>query len=206
MRNETRNDKDQDMMNVWRNQPVERIEISLGEIRRKSRKLQKRVLWRNLREYAAGIIVIAAFGFYIPVFHTALISTGCGMIIAATLFVAYMLHKRGAARNTPTEAGFSTCVDFHRKELERQRDLMQSVWSWYLLPFVPGMIVFLCGLFVFTIAQPNAPAHLGTIVLTFALMTAGIAIVLVGIGILNQRAAGKLQREIDTLDGLEKES
>jgi len=39
-----------------------------------------------------------------------------------------------------------SCIDFHRSELMRQHDLLATVWSWYLLPFTPGLVVFLIGL------------------------------------------------------------
>jgi hypothetical protein len=205
MGNGIRNDDNNDLTGVWKNQPVERLEISLVEIRRKAQKLEKRILWRNLREYAASVLVIAAFGYYISVFHSALIRTGCGLVIAGTLFVVFALHKKGAARTIPAELALRTCVDFHRRELERQRDLLRTVWSWYLLPFVPGMIVFQIGLLERALAQPNASAHAGAIVASSAIPVVGGAVVFVGIAKLNHWAAGKLQREIDALDRVEKE-
>ena len=204
MANETSNDSD--MTNVWQNQPVERVEIPLGEIRRKAQKFEKRVLWRNLREYAASAIVVASFGYTMVLSPPALMRTGCALMIAGTLFMVYMLHRRGASRTVPAELAFRTCVDFHRKELERQRDLLRGVWTWYLLPFVPGMTVFLAGLFLWTMKQPNAPEHTGAIVITFAITVVVCAAVFIGAGKLNQWGARKLQQEIDALDDLEKES
>lgn len=201
MANETRND----MTSVWQNQPVERVEMSLEQLRRKAQKLQKRVLWRNLREYAASAIVIGAFGYTLWIAPPALIRTGCGLVIAGTLFMVYTLHKKGSAHTVPAELAFRTGVEFHRKELERQCDLLRRVWSWYLLPFVPGLAVFLAGLFRQTMQQPNAAAHAGVIVATFAVTAALGALVFVGIGKLNQWGARKLQREIDALNALERE-
>jgi hypothetical protein len=202
MANEARND----MANIWKTQPATPAAISLEQLRRKSRKLEKRVQWRNVREYLASVIVIAAFGYYISVFQSTLVRIGCGLVIAGTLFMVYMLHQRGASRTVPAELAFHTCVDFHRRELERQRDLLRSVWTWYLLPFVPGMAVFLAGLFRQTMGQPNAPADTGAIVAVFALTVAVCALVFVAVGKLNQWGARNLQREIDALNALEKES
>ncbi len=204
MANETSNDND--MTSVWQNQPVERVEIPLGEIRRKAQKFEKRIQWRNLREYAASAIVVATFGYTMWVSPPALIRTGCALMIAGTLFMVYTLHRRGASRIVPAELAFRTCVDFHRKELDRQRDLLRGVWTWYLLPFVPGMAVFLAGLFLWTMKQPNAPAHTGAIVITFALTFVACAAVFIAVAKLNQWGARKLQQEIDALDELEKES
>ncbi len=190
---------------VWRSQPAERIEISLDDMRRKAQKLEKQVFRRNVREYVACVLVVACFGYYASVFDAALIRAGCGLVIVGALFTVFRLHRAGAARTVPAELALHTCVDFRRKELERQRDLLLGVWRWYLLPFVPGMMVFLVGLFELAMRQPHASAHARTIVTVFALTAAGCAVVFVGVGMLNQRAARKLQREIDTLDQLERE-
>jgi hypothetical protein len=200
MENENRNDSD--ITNVWRNQPVNPSEISLREIRRKAQKFEKRVLRRNLREYVASAIVIAGFGYYISVFHSTLIRTGCGLVIAGTLFMVCALHKRGATRTAPVELASRTCVDFYRKELERQRDLLRSVWLWCLLPFVPGLVVFHVGLLQQALEQPNASAHMGVIGATYAVTVVLGAVVWK----LNHWVARKLQREIDTLDQLKDES
>lgn len=204
MDNEIRNDTA--ITNVWKNQPVDMTEISLGEIHQKARKFEKRIFWRNLREYVAGAIVIATFGYVMLVSPPALIRTGCGLVIAGALFMMYTLHAKGSVRNAPAELAFRTCVDFHRQELRRQRDLLRSVWSWYLLPFVPGMAVFLIGLFRNTMEQPNAPAHAGIIVAAFVFTAVVCAAVFVGVGMLNQWGARQLQREIDALDRLGKQS
>jgi hypothetical protein len=195
-----------DVRSLWKNQKVEPAPISLAELRQKAQKLEKRVLWRNLREYAASAIVIACFGYYIWRFPAPMIRFGCGLVIAGTLFMAYTLHKRGAARAVPAETALRSCLDFHRRELERQRDLLRGVWRWYLLPFVPGLAVFLLGLFRWTMKLPNAPAHARVIMITFGLTAAGCGLVFVAVGKLNQWAARKIQREIDGLDKLGKDS
>jgi hypothetical protein len=193
------------MTDVWRSQPAERTQIALEDIRRKAQKLETKVSWRNAREYVACALVVAVFGYYASVFDAALIRAGCGLVITGALFTVFRLHKMGTARKVPAELALHTCVDFRRKELERQRDLLLSVWRWYLLPFVPGMTVFLVGLFEFAMQRPHASEHARAIVLVFALTAAGCAVVFAGVGKLNHWAARKLQREIDALDQLEKE-
>lgn len=196
MSNETRND----MTSVWKNQPRGTVEISLEQMRKRAYKLQRRILWRNVGEYLAGIVVVAAFAYYVWLFPSAVVRIGCTLVIAGTLFVAHNLHKRGSARSVPADMARRTCMEFHREELVRQRDLVRSAWTWYLLPFVPGMVVFLFGLYQWTMQQPNAPAHAGEIAKAYWVTAAGMACVFAGIGLLNSWAAGKLQREIDALD------
>ena len=202
MENETSND----MKNVWRNQPVASVPISLAELHQKAEKLEQQVRRRNLREYAGSLIATAIFGYYIWKFPAPMVRFGCVLVIAGVLVVLYQLHKRGAARVVPAGMAFRTCLDFHRRELERQRDLSRSVWTWYLLPFVPGMAIFLLGLFLWTMRLPNAPAHARLITISFSLTAAFVALVFIAIGKLNQWGARKLQRKIDALDNLGKES
>lgn len=197
------NEAGNDMKDVWRNQPAASVQISLAELRKKALKLEKRVLRRNLREYAASAIVIACFGYYIWKFPDPMIRFGCVLVIAGALFVVYQLQKKGAARAVPAEMAFRDCLEFHRKELERQRDLLRSVWTWYLLPFVPGGAVFLLGISQWEMKLLHVPARL--VIIAFSLKVAFVALVFIFIGKLNQRAARKLQRKIDALDSLEKE-
>jgi hypothetical protein len=81
-------------------------------------------------------------------------------------------------------------ITFYRSELVRQRDLLQSVWRWYLLPFVPGFIVTITG----RVLQQGAPWSrlIGTLAVVAGLMW----VVWWG----NQRAAARLQERIDALD------
>jgi len=200
------NESGNDMTSIWKNQPAVPPAISIEQLHRKSQKLQKRVLWRNLREYVAAAVVVVAFAYYIWLFPFLLLRVGCMLVIAGTLFVVYTLHTRGSARIMPAQFASRSCIEFHREELLRQRDLLRSVWIWYLLPFVPGMVVFLLGLYLWTMQQPNAPAHQGRIAAVYLLTAAGCAVVFIGVGKLNAWAARKIQREIDALDAIAKES
>ena len=48
---------------VWRAQDLEHTQMTLTEIREKARKFQRKILFRNLREYAAIAVVVVFFGF-----------------------------------------------------------------------------------------------------------------------------------------------
>ena len=197
------NEAHPDLINAWKNQSVEPARISLADLRSKAGKLRQQVLRRNLMEYAAGALVIACFAYYVWLFPVMLARMGCGFIIAATLFVMYTLHRRGAASAMAENPGMSACIDFHRRELERQRDLLTGVWSWYLLPFVPGLICFHLGLFQFAMQKPGAQEHVVRAVFGIGLSFLLCALVFVAIGSLNMWAARKLQDEIDALDALQ---
>jgi len=202
----THNHSGSDMTDVWKSQPVGSIEISLAEIHRKASRFEKQISRRNLREYVAGVIVIVFFGYYISIFHSALTRAGCGLVIAGALFIGLTLHKRGPSKAIPADLAVRSCTEFLRKELQRQRDLLRSVRLWYLLPLVPGLLVFESGLLAQALQQVNASSHLRSVVTPFAITIVLSATVFIGVWKLNQWGARKLQREIDALEGMEKES
>ncbi len=185
-----------DMNNLWQSQPTEPPRIRPEEFRKKINKFERRIFWRNVREYAAGAVVIAIFGYYEWRFHALLVRFGSGLIIAGTLYVMYQLHRRASIRSAPADLGLSTCIEFHRKSLERQRDALRTVWSWYLLPFVPGLAVLVIGSIV---SQWAAQGHL----VINSLVSPGImAAIFFAVWKLNRRAAERLQAQIDELDAL----
>jgi hypothetical protein len=133
-----------DMRDLWQNQELDAVTITLPEIRRRADRFRRRIQARNLREYTVGIVVIAlqmamlwrSRGWYLaaPI-----------LLIAGSAYVLYQIHKRASGRTTPTDAGLRASVEFYRQELERQRDALRAVWRWYLLPLVPGILAAYVG-------------------------------------------------------------
>ena len=169
-----------DAPGLWQNQPSEPLQMTVEEIRMKAAQFQKKIARRNLREYVAVAIVVVVFTGYAIFLPGALIKAGSILTVVAALFVAYRLHHKGSSRPVPAAIALSSSVEFHRKELERQRDLLRGVWLWYLGPFVPGMVLFGLGA--------------GSVI-----WASGLAAIFGGVWWLNARAARKLQREIDAL-------
>lgn len=189
-----------DMKNLWQSQSTETSRIRPEELRKKMNKFERRIFWRNVREYAGGLVVIAIFGYYEWRFNSLLVRFGSGMIIAGTLYVMFQLHRRASTRTAPADLGSSTCIEFHRKSLERQRDALRTVWSWYLLPFVPGLSVLAVGSIV---SQRAAhPGNVGQLIIGILASQGLIPAVFFAVWKLNRRAAEKLQTRIDELNAL----
>lgn len=196
----TNDNSSDELCGLWQSQRSEFIPMPVEELRQASGKLASQVYWRNLREYSAAIFVVAGFGYYLWEFHTVLLRLGSGLTIAGVLYMAVQLHRKGSAAGMAEEMESKTCLEFYRSALVRQRDLLSSVWKWYLLPFAPGMILFLLGLLKFVLDQPASHLHYAAIALVFGLTFAGCAGVFALVGWLNRRAAKDLQRKIDALD------
>jgi hypothetical protein len=151
--------------------------------------LERRVQRRNLAEYAAALIVVAFVLRSVWIASSGVLAVGGTALLAGIAYVTYRLHAFGSARTMPSDLATGSCVEFHRAELERQRDLLQNVWTWYLLPFWPGIGLILIGA---TMERPDRwPFALGTAVLA-VLMAFQIAW-------MNKRSARTLQEMIDRL-------
>ena len=194
------NTSSSDIQDLWQSQPTEPPKISLEDLRGKMQKFERRIFWRNIREYATGVFVVAAYGFYEWKFPEPLMRVGSGLVIAATLYVMFQLHRRTSMQPAPADLGLSTCIELHRRALERQRDALRTIWSWYILPFLPGLAVFLTGTAVSQrAAHPMSILHL---LRGYSIPVGLAAAVFYGVWKLNQRAARKLQAQIDEMNAL----
>ena len=171
--------------------------MSIEEIRRRAGRFQNCIWWRNAMEYTAAAAVVVVFALFLKWFPGPVARAGAVLMIAAALYVAYQLHRRGSVVIIPSAASFDDCLSFHRRQLERQRDAVKSIWSWYLGPFVPGFVILTASKIVET-SMPLPHRILGA-----ALMLAVVAPTFWVATKLNQRAARRLQAQIDRLRTLE---
>jgi hypothetical protein len=180
-----------DPRNLWQGQEVEKVMLTVDEVRLRAARFERRIHKRNVREYAAGVLVIALFTLQLWRAHGWRL-TPTALLIAGTIYVMFQLHRRGSVRPLPADVGIHASIEFHRVELERQRDALQAVWHWYLLPFAPGLAA---GL-VMTGIDHGFNALLIRMGVFFAL-------VFVGIWALNNRGARRLDRKIQELKAME---
>jgi Flp pilus assembly protein TadB len=192
-----------DIKKLWREQETEGTAVSLEEIQKKADRFYRRSHHRNLREYIATAIVVAAFAFFAWEAPGWMGKIGSVLTIVAALFVVWQLYRRGAARTPPQSGSAMDLLDCHLHELTRQRDALKSVWRWYLAPFVPGMVMLLAG---FYFQSPPAPGRTIEWHHQFILLFAVFMVLLfVAVWLLNALAAARWQREIDALEKVRSE-
>ncbi|MGD0497087.1 MAG: hypothetical protein ABSC23_01490 [Bryobacteraceae bacterium] len=191
--------QDRRMTELWQGQQVEGVRVTVDQIRASAGKFQRKIGWRNVREYVAALVVVIFFGFEFSRTEDLLTRIGFGLTIAGMFYMVWHIHSKGASRPLPRDVGLSSCIDFERCELERQRDLLSSVWRWYLGPIIPGLTV----LFVaFCRANPGHLKHPEVVIGIYAILSAAF---FVFVAKLNDRAARNLQRRIDELDKLSRQ-
>ncbi|HEX3893267.1 MAG TPA: hypothetical protein VHW46_11900 [Terracidiphilus sp.] len=168
--------------------------MSIDQIRMSAGAFQRRIHWRNVREYVASIAMVGFSSFEFWRAGDPLVRIGFGLMTIGLFYLIWHLLSKGSGRSLPEDAGISSCIEFQCRQLEQQRDLLNSVWRWYLGPLIPGMAVLL---FAFGHANPGHLRHPALVVVTEAMFFAAVA---VAIAMLNGRAARKLQRQIDELE------
>lgn len=180
---------------LWTRQTAEPFTMTLTEIHSRAGRFRATIRTRNLTEYAAAILVLGVFGWMAWLIPQPVVKAGAILIMLGTAYVAYALHRRGGTGKMLPD-GMQPLADYHRGELVKQREALASVWRWYLLPFVPGVLVFVGGVSF----APETGLPLVARLVQFATATGFVAILFTGICWLNIRAAKQLDAEIAALD------
>ena len=191
MANEIR--PNEDLRTVWQKQKTEGVHMSVDEIRLRAGKHSHKIAWRNAREYIAALAVTVFFSFSFWHTEDTLTRAGFVLMVGGLIYVCWHLHANGSWRRMPENLGAENCLQFHRRELERQRDLLRGVWRWYLGPMVPGMVVLMVAI---ARTNPGHLKHFGSVVAVYDTL---VVLFFVFVGWLNERAARKLQKKIDEL-------
>jgi CubicO group peptidase (beta-lactamase class C family) len=139
-------------------------EEQIAAMKRKMKKFDRTIFWRDSRESLAAIFVIAWFGvmfFKVPALMPRI---GCAIIVLAGAFVCWypISRKRRVAKTAP-DAPVAETLRCELQKVEVQIRLLRSVLWWYLLPLGVGVLVFYFGL------QPSRSSKLGFSVFVAAL-------------------------------------
>ena len=169
----------------------------LKDLRARADKFRRKIVRRNWIEYAAGLFVIVAFGIGAIAAPLLALRIGSSLIVGGTFVILWQLHKRGSPLTPPTHGGQMSVLDYRRRELARQRDALDSIFVWYLLPLIPGMLVVL--------AAPVLSLPMSEWQLPPLSAVPGLAmpvVIFAGIYALNKFTARRLQAQIDEIDAL----
>ena len=175
----------------WQSQHPETEDMSIDEIRDRAQRFQNRTRNRNVFLYATLVGLSVWFVGSILLFKPVMIvRVALALLAAGALAIVFQLPKRVGSRSLPRDLGLLQSAEFHRRELERERDARLSILSWYIFPVVPGLSVLIVAIAL----TPDGRGVLPAVIL--ATVFAAVFTVTVMSG---QRAARRLQREIDEL-------
>ena len=191
------NEPSTSLQSLWQSQPVESRQLSDEEIRVEAMRFQRTVRYRNLLEHVAAQAVLIFFSWYGWTADTWLSKAGAGLIVLGTMYLIFQLYTRAASLPVPlgedSDGVAESCIDFHRRELERQRMLHRTIWRWYLGPLVPGLVVLFIDRFLEAWARGGMRVIISLAAAVVSVLT------FVAIGWVNAARARELEREIDAL-------
>jgi hypothetical protein len=178
---------------LWQAQALDAPRISLAFVRQQSDSLRRWAWRRNGINYIATAVLLpflvwqAWFMFAkMPLVSVALV---INLLIGALLVVRW--HKRAASQEQPADLGVLDALKFHRRQLERQRDVRLDRWRRW--PAIPGVLMLLVAEAIEIKPTPWLGFGLAILMMTLVL---SIAIVV------EERIARRIQRDIDALDSL----
>jgi hypothetical protein len=167
-----------DLEQLWKTQPVEAVvkgEDMRQIIVQKTEKFDRRIRWRNIREYAAALIVVPVFLYYTRIMPNNLARLGCVIVAAGALWIVYYLWRHGTG---PVDPLPDQSLESYQRALiakyDHQIRLLRTVKFWYLLPLYVGLMILNAGL-LRMLSASHAPTLFVTV--NFVLATVFFAFV-----------------------------
>jgi hypothetical protein len=132
---------DNALRRAWVAQAAPPATPALKSLKRKARRTRLQFAVRNGVEYLAVLSVAIMAVVRTFAADTLLMRVGNLLLAAGMIYLMVQLHARASARKPPADGTATDYLLFLRLELARQAEALRTVWRWYLLPFVPGMLV-----------------------------------------------------------------
>jgi hypothetical protein len=180
---------------AWQAQLAEAPRISLEYVRHRAKSIERRSYCRNAFEYLGAVLLVGVCGWQAmhvyPKFP--LMAAALAWLALFGVYVGIQWYRRAGTQLAPIDAGVMDTLRYQRRQLERQRDARRGNWRWWLPQALPGYVLFVISM---AIEQGGVRRfEFWLMIAWFVLGTgAGIAVY--------ERAARRLQREIDALDSL----
>src|SRR5579864_4015145 len=109
----------------------------IAVVKRKMKRFDKTLFWRDCREVAACLLVVGWFGSELFRNHSLEAQLGCWLLILSGIFIAakLILSRRRVPPAEPS-ASLEEATGAEIRKVDVQIDLLRSVWWWYLLPLM----------------------------------------------------------------------
>jgi hypothetical protein len=190
------NSSSPDPKTLWKGQDMTPQAMTPEMLETRSRNLDHRIGQRNRWEYAAGLLVgigTLLTGLFLLLSGplsppSAMVGVGMLLLSVGSVVSVLQLHRRTSGGTRMD--GASSILESYRAELVRQRDALRSVFVWYILPYLPGIVLIYSSVLL-------SPDGLNWRTLVPAAITAAF---LVWVLHANKRAADCIDDEIDELD------
>ena len=165
----------------------------------RTRKFDRQILLRNVREYVPAFIVTAVFSWFAWKAPTGLERIGDVIVAASGIWVVYYMYRFGAGpKALDPGVNLNAYSQLLRESYDREVRLARSVKYWYLLPMYVGLAVVNVGFWMRLRGEGRSPLHA---LVSMAIITVGFG----GVWALNEiwavRCLEKLKRQLAGIEG-----
>jgi len=187
---------------VWQSQPVEAPRISLEFVRLQVEKLQARFRCEyygmvGMSSCLAILLGTLSYRSSIPLPRFILTQLGGFLVLAGTLFLTYLTHRRLKALMINKGEQVLQSLEAYRAVLEQHRDHHLGTWPGVLWVMGPAMLVLFAGGLLYD-ERPNKLLRYMFIFLWFFFGMLWVAKY-------SKRKARQFQRELDALATMDKQ-
>ena len=178
---------------LWQAQALDAPRISLAFVRQQSESWRSWARMRNAANYIACVVMtpFILLQAWLSFSVTPLVSLALLLNIPLCAWLLVRWHRRAASQEQPAELGVLDALKFHRRQLERQRDVRLDRWRRW--PVIPGVLVIILAEAIEIKPTPWVGFGVGVVLMTVILSTAIVV---------EERIARRIQKEIDALDSL----
>ena len=185
-----------DLKQIWQAEGAAETFTKPENLMDRSSTFERKIRRRNILEYAAGVLVLLASVPTCLMFAGMgewLLAGSMGLMVPATLFVLWNLHRRASnLARRPEE----DCRSHLSAQYRRQAEALRKVPLWYVAPFVPSVL----GVYG-TVAIKAMGVRPAAEIIERIGLPLGARLAFFGFVIwLNLRAAKALQRQAEELE------
>jgi uncharacterized protein involved in response to NO len=205
MSQEPMNDK---LSNLWRSeassssissqQKEKEGEEMLTMVIERTRKFDRRILLRNVREIVGAFIVTAVFAWFGWKAPSGLEKIGDAIVAASGVWIAYYIVRFGGGPKALDRGlNLNAYGQLLRENYEQQTRLARTVKYWYLLPMYAGLLVANLGFWLrmHGTGQSARPA-----LVSMAIVTVAFGFVWILNEVYSVRCLEKLKRELKGME------
>jgi hypothetical protein len=186
-----------DPKQIWLSQPTEPSAMKLGQLllQQRARELHAKTRRELFKNIAVAFLVIVMSVFGITWTNDPVPRVAFALAAAWALAGQYFLNRGMWLAPLPGDAALMTSIEFYRRAVEGRRRLFRIVLGWFLGPVVlasAGYVLSILG-----------KVRLNLNMAPFLVL---LGVWIIAVIVMRVRGQRELQREIDELDDIERES
>jgi hypothetical protein len=159
----------------WCRQSFPLKEIDMKKLTASVEEFERSINLRNFFEWIAALIMAPLFIYYAMNSNTFWSQLFNIEIAFSCIFISFHIFYRGrSVKNNNVEASSSEYVDYQRRQIQNQIELISSVRYWYVMPIMIGLIGLTCEKIYLNWSLSNPPWFHITYLLSVILLGVGI--------------------------------